>query len=229
MLNYLLFIAALCTDLNYPQIFGADYQKALDYYTHNQKVFQQKSDQYKLPETELKAIILPELIRHSSFKDFFETSALELLYTSGGTDYADFSIGHFQMKPSFVEKLERALENDLHLKARFPNICTYAEVLSSQKRVERLKRLKDTKWQLNYLCCFYVIASEKFEEHISKLNTDQRVAFLAAVYNIGFDKSLNHIHKWSKKACFPFGAKYPEKNQFIYSDIALDFYNSQKK
>jgi hypothetical protein len=229
MLTCLLFIAALFTDLNYPKIFGADYQKAVDYCRHNQKVFQQKADQYKLPATELKAIIFPELIRHSSFKDFFETSALELLYTNGGTDYADFSIGHFQMKPSFVEKLETALENDLQIKARFPHICAYAEVLSSQKRVERLKRLKDTKWQLNYLCCFYAIACEKFEEHIKKLSPAQRVAFLSAAYNIGFDKSLDHLLKWSKKACFPFGAKYPEKNQFVYSDIAQDFFNSQTK
>ena len=229
MLTCLLFIAALCTDLNYPQIFGADYQKALDYCTHNQKVFQQKSDHYKLPAIELKAIIFPELIRHSSFKDFFETSALELLYTNGGTDYADFSIGHFQMKPSFVEKLETTLEDYLHLKARFLQICTYTEVLSSQKRVERLKRLKDTQWQLNYLCCFYALASEKFEGHIKNLSPAQRVAFLSAAYNIGFDKSLNHILKWSKKACFPFGAKYPEKNQFVYSDISLDFFNAQNK
>lgn len=56
--------------------------------------------------SEALAIVSPELIRWTAFKDFFETTALELLYVKKGKTYADFSIGHFQIKPSFVEQLE---------------------------------------------------------------------------------------------------------------------------
>ena len=56
--------------------------------------------------TELAAILFPELIRYSVYKDFFETQALELLYIDYGKKTADFSIGRFQMKPSFAEAVE---------------------------------------------------------------------------------------------------------------------------
>ena len=53
-------------------------------------------------------IVFPELIRYSLFRDYLETTMLERLYVKEGTSGADFSIGHFQMKPSFAEKIEIA-------------------------------------------------------------------------------------------------------------------------
>ncbi len=52
------------------------------------------------------SIVLPELIRWNALQDIMETTALELLYVEKGKDGADFSIGYFQMKPSFIENLE---------------------------------------------------------------------------------------------------------------------------
>ena len=49
------------------------------------------------------AIFFPELIRYSFIRDLLETTALEYLYIENGKNYADFSIGRMQMKPSFIE------------------------------------------------------------------------------------------------------------------------------
>ena len=50
----------------------------------------------------LAAVIFPELVRYSSFRDLLETGVLEALYIEKGSDVANFSIGKFQMKPSFI-------------------------------------------------------------------------------------------------------------------------------
>ena len=53
------------------------------------------------------AVVFPELVRYSALMDFMETTAVKALYQQKGVKGADFSIGRFQMKPSFVEDLER--------------------------------------------------------------------------------------------------------------------------
>ena len=53
------------------------------------------------------AVVFPELVRYSALMDFMETTAVKALYQQKGVKGADFSIGRFQMKPSFVADLER--------------------------------------------------------------------------------------------------------------------------
>ena len=58
------------------------------------------------------AIVYPELLRYNYIQDFIETSGLELIYMRYGAKTADFSIGHFQMKPSFAEHIEKYIEKN---------------------------------------------------------------------------------------------------------------------
>ncbi|HMR44504.1 MAG TPA: hypothetical protein PKC40_11755, partial [Saprospiraceae bacterium] len=64
------------------------------------------ANRFKQNPREVMAVVFPEMIRYNLVKDFFETSALELIYANLGSREVDFSIGIFQMKPSFIEKLE---------------------------------------------------------------------------------------------------------------------------
>ena len=53
------------------------------------------------------AVVWPEMERYSRLQDLMETTANYGTYiTTGGGP--DFSIGLFQMKPSFVEEMEKA-------------------------------------------------------------------------------------------------------------------------
>jgi hypothetical protein len=76
---------------------------------HN-ALIQKMAKKYNQNNMPVLSIVFPEIIRYNAFKDFLETKTLEWLYVEYGKDKADFSIGLFQMKPSFVEKLEKYLQ-----------------------------------------------------------------------------------------------------------------------
>lgn len=223
-LTLFLVFTSICTT-DYSKIFGTDYQKALDYCKANKEAIANKAILYPLPAQELEAIIFPELIRFSVFQNFFETKALELAYINGGTSFADFSIGNFQMKPSFVEKIELFVNQDSILKKEFKKIIFYPDNDLKNQRKIRLERLQNFDGQMDYLCCFYKITHRKFETEIKNLNQEEKIKFLATAYNVGFEKSYETIQKWMAKPCFPFGAKYPENQQYVYADIAWDYFN----
>jgi hypothetical protein len=169
------------------------------------------------------AIVFPETIRFSTFKDFFETKALENLYVKYGKQKADFSIGEFQMKPSFIEQLENFVINHQNLRG-FEFITQYKGATDEEKRAERVARLKQFEWQLRYAHCFWAVASEQFK------NKDfptayERVHFFASAYNFGFWKSAIDIQHWQQKKAFPYGIKYTGE-QTNYGDVSVLFLNT---
>ena len=88
------------------------------------------------------AIGAPELMRYSMVSDFIETEILELSYVDHGLDYADFSIGKFQMKPSFVERLEAEICNRPLLHIKYQGLVNYPDTNVRSMRAERLQRIK---------------------------------------------------------------------------------------
>ena len=94
---------------NYKQAFGRDYTWAVNWLQQNKAVIQKNADQFNISAKELKAIVFPELIRYNKVFDAIEINSLKYLYVSEGKDYADFSVGYFQMKPSFAEMVEQDL------------------------------------------------------------------------------------------------------------------------
>ena len=66
----------------------------------------QLANQYNVDPKLLSSIVFPELIRYSHLKDKVEISALYSLYVLFGKEFSNYSVGMFQMKPSFIEKLE---------------------------------------------------------------------------------------------------------------------------
>lgn len=213
--------------VDFATIFGEDYQKAMTFCTTHKSKIETKAKTYKIPANQLTAIVFPELIRYSTFQNFFETKALEYVYVQQGSKVADFSIGHFQMKPSFVEALEGAIIKDEHLKKHFHHLLIPTSYTLSQQREIRLKRLQELSWQLDYLCCFYVLVNQKFETTLSSLNSQEQLKFLATAYNTGFHKSSERIERAMHQASYPYGSKYPEDQQYIYAAVAWDYYQQQ--
>ena len=54
------------------------------------------------------AVVHPETERYVRLQDVLETTAVAGTYVVSGSSGFDFSLGPFQMKPSFVEELEKA-------------------------------------------------------------------------------------------------------------------------
>ncbi|MCP4442925.1 MAG: hypothetical protein GY810_28805 [Aureispira sp.] len=210
-------------DDDYSKIFGADHQQAMEYCQTEKETINAVTQKYKVPTNAVMSIVFPELIRYSTFKNFFESTALEYAYTKGGSKVADFSIGRFQMKPSFAEKLELALQTDNTLKVKYSTLIEYSTKNLQSQREKRVARLGSLNWQLIYLCGFYDLMQTK-TKNIS--SAEGKIKYIATAYNCGFDKEEATILKWMKRKTFPYGAKYPESHQYNYAEVALDFYTN---
>jgi thiol-disulfide isomerase/thioredoxin len=203
----------------YEKNYREAYQNALNFLKNNQTLFKaQLIDNQGLINTIIPAVF-PEMVRYSEVQNMLETASLELLYVNYGNAYADFSIGRFQMKPSFVEKIETYI-TDYQL-INYYNLLKYSDKNEKKMRQERLRRLKDLTWQLQYLQAFYTIVHHKFQKNFATLS--DKIRFFATAYNRGFDQPVAEIDKWLTIRAFPYGLKY-RGTQYIYSEIALDFY-----
>jgi hypothetical protein len=169
------------------------------------------------------SVVFPEVIRFNSFSDFIETKTLEWVYVDYGAEKADFSVGLFQMKPSFIEKLEEATKSDPSLFRPFADVLNYPSTLSAMEiRKTRVARMQNFETQIAYAQVFLLVCNTKFKEECF-VNNPEKIKFFAAAYNFGFDKDVNDIKKWTTKKAFPYGVNYKGK-QMIYSEVSADFY-----
>ncbi len=225
LLQIILILSSFQTD--YPDIYDSDYAWAVKFIKKNRKLFIEKSSEYRADTAVITSVIFPEVLRYSIFKDYFETKGLELIYTKYGKKYADFSIGYFQMKPSFVESLEKHVLETNELSDEFGHIPIHNHTGERKIRAERISRLKSFEWQMDYLHCFYILTCKLHPEQQWKSKND-KIKFFATAYNHGFYKDTEEIKEWINVPVFPYGA-YSKSRQYIYSDISCYFYNNNYK
>jgi hypothetical protein len=183
------------------------------------------ASRYALNSELVLAVVAPEMLRYSVVKDFFETEALEVLYVNGGSEFADFSIGSFQMKPSFAAQLEDQIAS-LSTHFQFKALFHYPDQSARKIRAARIERLKSMKWQIHYACLFCLSMAERHSISLNNASSDE-VAFLAAAYNLGVGESYSRIKKWQQANVFPYGESYGN-NQCSYSDLACAIYRYLK-
>jgi len=153
------------------------------------------------------AIVFPEMLRYNENLEEIETQLLKSLYVRFGNRYADFSIGYFQMKPSFAEKIEESKGKKLQH--------------TPQERSERIKRIRSIEGQIEYLKDFVAITYQRFPEIAQKTENEQ-VIFLASAYNLGFWLSKQAIERWIGQKAFPSGKNAAIR--FAYTDISNEFF-----
>lgn len=222
ILIFLAFYSFSQNQNNFRTYFKDEIIEANNFIKNSDKIFNQSCKKYKHNKNEITAIIYPELLRYNYLKDFFETSSLELVYVNYGSKAADFSIGHFQMKPSFVEQLEKYSKSHSKIDKKYKHLYINQKLNLKEKRKIIVKRLKNTYWQLAYLHTFIDICLDKFPK-IRKEKKFNQIHFIAACYNNGFNFSFNTLKKRSVLKIFPFGTKY-DGNQFCYADISCAYY-----
>jgi hypothetical protein len=152
-----------------------------------------------------KAIIYPELMRYSQFRDQFETIALQVLYIQFGSAYADFSIGPFQMKPSFASRLDALPETELD-------------------RKKRIAALTTIDGQFDYLSHF-LAAMDKRCAKMRWASAAEKLRFYAAAYNAGFHRSTAGIVEIAGRAKFKLSEW--SNRSYKYTDLALAFYQQE--
>jgi hypothetical protein len=170
----------------------------------------------------LQSIVFPELMRYNQLKDGIETESLRTLYVQFGEEYANFSIGLFQMKPSFAiaveTKAKQLFSDSIYQELQLD----YINVNEQATRQERVERLGDENWQQVYLCAFVCICNEIYKAK-TFTNEIEKLQWYATVYNAGFDKADSYIVKKIAEDNFYLTQGMPNK-KFRYAAIVKWFY-----
>lgn len=208
-----------CFAVNYREIFGNRYIKAEKKITEIRPLIQQYAKEYGADSKLIEAVIFPEVMRYNSVYNAVETGSLMGLYSRFGADYANFSIGIMQMKPTFAESIER--EAQKHKNETWVKSLGFDKVSLKNNydaRMARVTRLTKDEWQVKYF-----IAMLKFIElkhKTSKLKPIDNLLFTAAAYNCGWDKSAAVIRSYINKKYYHLG-NWDGGEKYAFTDVAL--------
>jgi hypothetical protein len=211
----------LILDNDFQKIFGTDYYDAIQYFRKNKLLIENQFQYYQVDKEIIVPVLFPERVRYSMVRDLLETIAVEQVYINYGEDYVDFSIGDFQLKPTFAAKVENYILNSVHLQKKYALLTKYEKTEHKEIRKERVKRLKQLKYQLIYISAFYDIVSAKFD--LSDKTKTGKIAFYATAFNYGFLSPRPEIEAQLNEPYFPYGSKYRGK-QYAYSEVSIFFY-----
>jgi hypothetical protein len=207
--------------LNYPEIFGDDWKKAEQFVADNEKWIRPVLEKYRVDYFEAIAVIFPELVRYSALRDKMEITLLKALYINIGEEYANFSIGHFQMKPSFaVSVINDGMNLTGRKKPQLRDSTGYEDIRSYRAAI--VSSLEDIHSQVEYLVIFFKIAGKRFD--LKKMEEPSRIRFLATAYNYGFIHTEGEIKDMSARKFY--SAKLVSREFYSYSDISLYWYNN---
>ena len=206
------------SDKSYP----VEYSEAVMFIKKNDAVFHLYSKKYDHPSRFVASIVFPEVMRYGIISDLLQVEALKHLYTRYGSDAADFSIGKFQMKPSFAESVEREVMQAPALRKKYASLQYPSGKGKFQERNLRLQRLQNLQWQLVYLHAFVDVCGMRFAD-VKFTGEEERMKFYATAFNAGYYNTPEKIIIKGSIRSFPFGLKYGV-NQHAYNEIASYFY-----
>jgi hypothetical protein len=214
-------IIAFPQKTDYKNIFGSDWEKAESYISENASWMKQICQKYDVFYPLAVAVVFPELIRYSAIRDKMEVTLLKALYVNLGEEYANFSIGRFQMKPSFAEAihdkvpvLKGRIRNQFRGKIETEDIRKY--------RASVVKDLEQPESQFLYLIAFLKICENVYP--LKEMNEDRRLRFLATAYNYSFLKSFDEVDKMTDKNFFY--TSLIKAESYSYADISAFWYKN---
>lgn len=210
---------------NYQNIFGDDWEKAGAFERENRSWMEPVLARNHISYPLAISVIFPELVRYSALRDKMEITLLKALYINLGEDYANFSIGQFQMKPSFAQNIRVQAPEVMARRSGivFRPLSEYDDISDFRKSI--VTDLEDPRKQLNYLVAFLKICEKKYKS--DRKDEFEKVKFLATAYNYGIDKSETQIESMINKKFF--NTKLFSSENYSYADVSLFWYNQYLK
>lgn len=206
---------------NYPKVFGNDWTSAINYVKEHHDEWSREFEQFDVDPRLAVAIVFPELIRYSMWQDEIERAAVNGLYVSKGTDGANFSIGRFQMKPSFAEEIEQEW-NRSSLSKEYGFVFNLQQ--NNEARRSRIRRLSNMQGQCRYLAIFIRLLQQRHPQ-LEQLSEKEQVCFLATAYNRSFTASFQQIKKIQHERHFHTDViKTHSTCLYCYADISFVAY-----
>ena len=215
-----LFNPAYSQSINYQELFSDDWKKAQIYVKENRNWMEPVLNKNHISYPIAIAIVFPELVRYSALRDKMEITLLKTLYVNLGEDYANFSIGQFQMKPSFAEMIR---EQSPSVSGRRSGITfkqkpDFDDIKDFRKSI--VADLEDMKSEFNYLVAFIKLCEKKYI--MNRKDDVIRLKFLATAYNYGIDKSASEIESMTDKKFF--NTRLFRTENYSYADVSLFWY-----
>jgi predicted metal-dependent hydrolase len=215
-----LFNSGWSQTINYEDVFGDDWKKALAFEKENRSWMEPLLSKNHISYPLAVAVVFPELVRYSALRDKMEITLLKALYINLGDQYANFSIGQFQMKPSFAEMIREQASAILGRRSGiiFKNRSDFDDIRSFRKSI--VIDLEDPKSQFSYLVAFLKICEKKYKTN--RKDEVSRLRFLATAYNYGIDKSAALIESMIDKKFF--NTKLFKTENYSYAEVSLFWY-----
>jgi hypothetical protein len=209
---------------DYARIYGRDFAAALDFSDHHpaaDDVFRA----WEIPPAFAWAIVFPELIRYSALADVIESANLKVLYVEFGRGYGDFSVGHFQMKPSFAETLEGDFRRlaDARDRGRLAE-TPFDRADTVEARRARSRRLTDVAGQAVYLAMFVKVLDKIYAGETWD-GLEAKLRFYATAYNAGYRLGAARLRKEMAVPRFHTGL-FAGKAVYPYADVAARFWKA---
>lgn len=183
------------------------------------------------------SVVWPEMERYSRLQDLMETTANYGAYVTTGKG-PDYSIGQFQMKPSFVEELEKAwMRSGL---ARQYDLWFDTDNTATARRI-RITRLQKEEWQVIYVGVFLRLLyasygsfnkkGEHTQDGLETLPVQEQVRLAATAYNRGVVWAapgygdLSALEEHAREKHFHY-ALIPSRltRRYCYATLALKHY-----
>ena len=191
--------------VNYPKVFGDDWTSAVQYVHEQHAAWKPLFEAFGVDARLAEAVVFPELIRYSRWQDEIETAAVNGLYVLQGTSGANFSIGRFQMKPSFAEEVETAW-NQSALAQEYGFVFNLQDGVEARR--SRIRRL-DTM------------------EELQALQLVDQVGMLATIYNRSFSTTWEQVCQLRRQKSFHTDMIVTRHTKrYCYADIAQAYYRS---
>jgi hypothetical protein len=208
--------------VDYQQIFSKDYENAREFMTKNASLFINYSSSFQTDPEIIMPVLFPEAIRFSIVSNYLEIKSLELAYVYSGS--ADYSIGFFQMKPSFIEDLEQMIMKQPEKLSKYDSLLIDDSLTITEIRKVRINRLKNLDYQIVYANCMYDILKIIYPD-IFLYDKPAQIKFISTAYNHGFLTGEKEILDYSNRAFFPMNGKN-NTSSFVYNEISLYFYKN---
>jgi hypothetical protein len=152
-----------------------------------------------------------------------ETTMLKTLYRNLGSDYSNFSIGRFQIKPLFAEEIrtmatslpDRRNRNIFRLPADFQNEKLY--------RADIIASLENPRSEILYLILYIKLFRLKYSDFHK--GGRESIALLATGYNAGLGRSYDDLVKLRSAKYFT--TKIAGGEKYCYADISIEWYRQQ--
>jgi hypothetical protein len=201
---------------DYAAVFGQDWQKAEMFLQQNDSWIRPMLKKNNISWRFAMSIVFPELVRYSALRDKMEITLLKTLYINLGDDYADFSIGPFQMKPSFAEIIRKR-------SAGLPGRRMFEPLQDKKKlRSEIVSELEDPAKQMIYLIAFIRLCEKEFKNRWT--DEESKIKFIATAYNAGPGRSAEEIERMTDSRFF--NTRMFRTENYCYSDVSLFWYRS---